>query len=426
MRFLGLVAVFWLGFSQLANAEKVCLAKVSGAIGPATATYLSRAVDQAKSQGAACLIVQLDTPGGLLDSTQKIVQSFLGARVPVVVYVAPMGATAASAGSFITLAADVAAMAPATTIGAAHPVALGGAPGGEEAKPDQTMMKKLENFSVSYIQAIAARRNRNVQWAESAVRESASITAEKALDLKVIEVIARDLDDLLHQLNGRVVNGKPLRTEPAQVVEIRMSPVESVFQMLWRPEVMFLLMLVAIYGLIGEVSSPGAILPGVVGAIALVLALYMSAILPVNIAGLLLIAVAVGLFIIDAFAPTHGILTGGGIVAFLVGSLMLFNRGDPLFRLSLAYIIPGVIVTAAFFVFIVGKGVRAQRLPVKVGKESMLGRIGNALTPIDSSGGKIFVDGEYWTAVSDTPVEKGKSVQVTGIQGLTLKVKPET
>ena len=426
MRFLGLVAVLWLGFSQLANAEKVCLVKVSGAIGPATATFLSRAVDQAKSQGAACLIVQLDTPGGLLDSTQKIVQSFLGARVPVVVYVAPMGATAASAGCFITLAADVAAMAPATTIGAAHPVALGGAPGGEEAKPDQTMMKKLENFSVSYIQAIAARRNRNVQWAESAVRESASITAEKALDLKVIEVIAKDLDDLLRQLNGRVVNSKPLRTDPAQVVEIRMSPVESVFQMLWRPEVMFLLMLVAIYGLIGEVSSPGAILPGVVGAIALVLALYMSAILPVNIAGLLLIAIAVGLFIIDAFAPTHGILTGGGIVAFLVGSLMLFNRSDPLFRLSLAYIIPGVIVTAAFFVFIVGKGVRAQRLPVKVGKESMMGRIGNALTPIDSSGGKIFVDGEYWTAVSDTPVEKGKSVQVTGIQGLTLKVKPET
>ena len=426
MRFLGLVAVLWLGFSQLANAEKVCLVKVSGAIGPATATFLSRAVDQAKSQGAACLIVQLDTPGGLLDSTQKIVQSFLGARVPVVVYVAPMGATAASAGCFITLAADVAAMAPATTIGAAHPVALGGAPGGEEAKPDQTMMKKLENFSVSYIQAIAARRNRNVEWAESAVRESASITAEKARDLKVIEVIAKDLDDLLRQLNGRVVNGKPLRTDPAQVVEIRMSPVESVFQMLWRPEVMFLLMLVAIYGLIGEVTSPGAILPGVVGAIALVLALYMAAILPVNVAGLLLIAVSVGLFVIDAFAPTHGILTGGGIVAFLVGSLMLFNRSDPLFRLSLAYIIPGVIVTAAFFVFIVGKGVRAQRLPVKVGKETMLGRIGNALTPIDSSGGKIFVDGEYWTAVSDTPVEKGKSVQVTGIQGLTLKVKPET
>ena len=426
MRFLGLVAVLWFGFSQLANAEKVCLAKVSGAIGPATATYLSRAIDQAKSLGAACLIVQLDTPGGLLDSTQKIVQSFLGARVPVVVYVAPMGATAASAGSFITLASDIAAMAPATTIGAAHPVALGGAPGGEEAEPDQTMMKKLENFSVSYIHAIAARRNRNVEWAESAVRESASITAEKALDLKVIELIARDLDDLLHQLNGRVVNGKPLKTDPAQVVEIRMSPVESVFQMLWRPEVMFLLMLIAIYGLIGEVSSPGAILPGVIGAIALVLALYMSAILPVNIAGLLLIAVAVGLFIIDVFAPTHGILTGGGIVAFLVGSLMLFNRSDPLFRLSLAYIIPGVIVTAAFFAFVVGKGVRAQRLPVKVGKEVMLGKIGQALTPIDSSGGKIFVVGEYWTAVSDTPVEKGKCVQVTGIQGLTLKVKPET
>ena len=427
MRCAGLVAVFWLGVSLgVANAEKVCLVKVSGAIGPATATFLARGIDQAKSQGAECLIVQLDTPGGLLDSTQKIVQSFLGSRVPVVVYVAPMGATAASAGCFITLAADIAAMAPATTIGAAHPVALGGAPGGDEAKPDQTMMKKLENFAASYIQAIAARRSRNVEWAESAVRESASITAEKARELKVIEIIARDLDDLIHQLNGRVVNGKPLKTESAQIVEIKMSAAETVFQTLWRPEVMFLLMLIAIYGLIGEVSSPGAILPGVVGAIALVLALYMSAILPVNVAGLLLIAVAVGLFVIDAFAPTHGILTGGGIVAFLVGSLMLFNRSDPLFRLSLAYIIPGVIVTATFFFFVVGKGIRAQRLPVKVGQQTMLGKTGNALTVIDSSGGMIFVAGEYWNAISDTPVEKGKSVQITDVQGLTLKVKPET
>lgn len=426
MRFASLLVAFWLGmFEASANAGKVCLINIDGAIGPATASYISRSVDEAESQGAQCLIVQLNTPGGLLDSTRAIVQKLLTSPVPVVVYVTPAGATAASAGCFITLSANVAAMAPATTIGAAHPVALGGAPGGAESKPDPTMTQKLENFAVSYMEAIASQRNRNVEWAKSAVRESASITAEKALELKVIEIIAKDLNDLLAQLNGRTVNGKPLKTAGAQVAEIKMSAAEEIFQMLWRPEVMFILMLIAIYGLIGEMTTPGAILPGVIGTIALVLALYMAAILPVNIAGLLLIGLAVGLFVIDVFAPTHGILTGGGIVAFLIGSLMLFNRRDPLFRLSLAYIIPSVIITAGFFIFVVGKGLRAQRLPVKVGKETMLGKIVSALTPIDSSDGKVFVEGEYWTATSDTPIDRGHAVQIIAVEGLTLKVIPK-
>ena len=427
MRLAGLLAAFWLGiFEASANAEKVCLINIDGAIGPATASYISRSVDEAASQGAQCLIVQLNTPGGLLDSTRAIVQKLLTSPVPIVVYVAPTGATAASAGCFITLSANVAAMAPATTIGAAHPVALGGAPGGAESKPDPTMTQKLENFAVSYMEAIASQRNRNVEWAKSAVRESASITAEKAQELKVIEIIAKDLNDLLAQLNGRTVNGKTLRSAGAQVVEIKMSAAEGIFQILWRPEVMFILMLIAIYGLIGEMTTPGAILPGVIGAIALVLALYMAAILPVNIAGLLLIGLAVGLFVIDVFAPTHGILTGGGIVAFLIGSLMLFNRQDPLFRLSLAYIIPSVIVTAAFFIFVVGKGLRAQRLPVKVGKETMLGKVVSAMTPIDASDGKVFIEGECWTATSDTPIDRGHAVQVIAVEGLTLKVIPKT
>jgi len=188
---------------------------------------------------------------------------------------------------------------------------------------------------------------------------------------------------------------------------------------------MFILMLIAIYGLIGELTTPGAILPGIVGAIALVLALYMAAILPVNVAGLLLIGLAFALFVIDVFAPTHGILTGGGIVSFLVGSLMLFDRRDPLFRLSLAYILPAVILTAAFFLFVVAKGVRAQRLPVKVGKEIMLGKIARALTPIDTIGGKVFVDGEYWNATSNSRVEKGQEVQILAVDGLTLRVEPK-
>jgi membrane-bound serine protease (ClpP class) len=428
MRLAGLVvAMLWSSLSAAAaGGEKVCFITVEGPISPATAGYVSRAVDETASQGGQCLIIQLNTPGGLLDSMQRIVQKLLASPVPTVVYVAPTGATAASAGCFITLAADLAAMAPATTIGAAHPVALGGIGGNEDTKSDSTMTKKLENFAASYIRAIAAKRSRNVEWAESAVRESSSITAEKARDLKVIEIIAVDRNDLLHQLDGRVVNSKPVKTSGAQIVEIKMSAAEQIFQTAWRPEVMYILLLIAIYGIIGELNTPGAILPGVVGAIALLLALYMAAILPVNITGLLLIGLAVGLFIIDVFAPTHGVLTVGGIVAFLIGSLMLFNHQDPVFRLSLRYIIPGVILTAVFFVVIIGSGLRAQRLPIKVGKETMIGKTVSALTPIDPTGGKIFLEGEYWNATSDTPVEKGQLVQINAVEGLTLKVQPKT
>jgi membrane-bound serine protease (ClpP class) len=414
-----------LALTSAAEAEKVALIKIDGAIGPATASYISRSIEEASQQNVQCLVIQLNTPGGLLDSTQTIVQRFLGSTVPVVVYVAPTGATATSAGCFITVAASVAAMAPATTIGAAHPVTIGGPTSGGEEKLDETMKKKLENFSVSYIEAIAARRNRNVEWAKSAVRDSASISADKALQLKVVDLIAVDLKDLLKQLNGRVVDGKTLKTAGAEISEIQMSASERIFQKLWRPEVMFILMLVAIYGIIGEMTTPGAILPGVVGAIALVLALYLAAILPVNVTGLALVALALMLFVFDIYAPTHGVLTAGGIISFLIGSLMLFNRADPLFRLSLSYIIPATLVTAGFFIFVVGKGLRAQLMPVKSGAETMVGRTVTALTPIDSLGGKIFVEGEYWRAISDTPIAKEQPVEIAGVQGLTLKVKPK-
>jgi membrane-bound serine protease (ClpP class) len=397
----------------------VGLIKVNGAIGPATASFIARAIDVAASRQNACLIIQLDTPGGLLDSTKEIVQKFYASPVPTVVYVAPSGANAGSAGCFITLAADVAAMAPNTSIGAAHPVAVGA--GGE--KTDDVMKQKMENFAVSYIEAVAEKRGRNVEWAKSSVRDSASITAEKALEIDVIEIIARDMTDLLKQLDGREFNGKTLHTAGAKVVEIRMAARERVFQMLWRPEVMLILMLAAIYGIIGELSNPGAILPGVVGAIALILALYMAAVLPINVAGLALIGLAVALFIADIFAPTHGILTFGGIVAFFLGALMLFNRGDPAFRLSLGYIIPATIITAAFFIFVVAAGLKAQSLPVQVGKEVMLGKTVAAIGRIDEQNGKVFVEGEYWNAVSDAPIEAGKEVEIVSIDGLTLKVK---
>ena len=409
--------------SQTRAAETVSLIKIDGAIGPPTASYITRALALARAQKAQCLIIQLNTPGGLLDSTQTIVQTLLGSTLPVVVYVAPAGGHATSAGCFITLAANVAAMAPATTIGAAHPVSLGGITGGSEEKPDATMERKLENFAVSFMETIATRRHRNVAWAKSAVKESASITAEKALELKVIDLIAPDLPQLLGQLNGRQVDGKILQTRDAKAVEIKMSVVETIFQQLWRPEVMFVLMLMAIYGIIGELTTPGAILPGVVGAIALILALYLAAALPVNVTGLALIGLAFLLFVFDIYAPTHGVLTTGGIISFLIGSLMLFNRSDPLFRLSLAYIIPATIITAGLFLFVVGKGLRAQRLPVRTGAESMIGKTAVTMTPVDSRGGRLFIEGEIWNAVSDAPIAKDEPIEVTAVEGLTLRIK---
>jgi membrane-bound serine protease (ClpP class) len=258
------------------------------------------------------------------------------------------------------------------------------------------------------------------------VRESASITAEKALELKVVEIIAKDTADLLRQLDGRKINDRPLRTAAAVPTPIPMLARERVFQVLWRPEVMFILMLIAIYGIIGELSNPGAVLPGVAGAIALILVLYMAAILPINVAGLALILLSLGLFLADVFASTHGVLTAGGIISFFLGSLMLFDRAGTAFRLSLAMILPATLITAAFFVFVIGAGLRAQFLPVRAGKETLLGKTVPALSPITAQRGKVFVEGEYWNAVSDAPVEPGQPVEIVGVQGLTLKVKPKT
>lgn len=401
----------------------VGLINVDGAIGPATADYIERAIEISGERSDACLILQLDTPGGLLESTADIVQSFYASKVPVVVYVAPEGANAGSAGCFITIAADVAAMAPNTSIGAAHPVSIGGGPSGGDEKPDEVMKEKMENYASSYIESIAQKRGRNIEWARASVIKSASITSEQALATNVIDLIAADIPDLLQQLNGWEADQKTITTADAEIVEIPMIAREKVFQLIWRPEVMFILMLIAMYGIIGELSNPGAILPGTVGAIALILMLYMSAILPVNIAGFAFIVLAIILFIVDVFAPTHGVLTAGGIISFALGVLMLFNSGVPGFELSLVYIIPGIIVTSLFFIFVVGKGLKAQLLPVKVGRETLVGTVTKAEDPIDSSSGRVFVEGEYWNATSDLPIETGQSVQIVSVDGLKLKVK---
>jgi len=242
----------------------------------------------------------------------------------------------------------------------------------------------------------------------------------------VIDLIAKDIPDLLRQLDGRKVNEVSLKTAGAQLVTIPMTAREQFLALFLHPEVMFVLMLVVIYGIIGELSSPGAILPGVAGAIAVIMVLCLSAVLPIHVAGLALIVLAIVLFIIDVYTPTHGVLTGGGILAFFLGALMLFDRSDPAFRLPLSYIIGGTITTALFFLFIVGAGLRAQRLPVRAGRETVLGKVAPAAAHIDASGGKLFVEGEWWNAVSESPVESGEPVEIVGIDGLTLKVRKQS
>jgi membrane-bound serine protease (ClpP class) len=423
MKHWRLIAVAGIFFSVAVNAAPVGLIKINGAIGPASASYIARAIDAATDQQDQCLIIQLDTPGGLVDSASQIVEKFYAAKIPTVVYVSPAPARAGSAGVFITMAADVAVMAPHTRIGAAHPVELGAS--GEVEKTDDVMKKKMENDTASFAKSIAEKRNRNVEWAKAAVLDSASITAEDALDKNVIDFIAEDMTDLLKQLDGREINGKALQTTDAKVVEIPMNAFEQFSQLFLRPEVMFILMLMVIYGIMGELSSPGAILPGVVGAIALILVLYMSAILPVNVTGLVLIGLAVVLFVTDVFATTHGVLTAGGIVTFFLGAMMLFSQAGPGYGLSLRWIIPATLLTALFFIFVVGKGIGAQLKPAQTGTGTMIGKTINAISRIDSAGGKVFIEGETWNAVSATPVEAGQAVEITGIQGLTLQIKPK-
>jgi membrane-bound serine protease (ClpP class) len=402
------------------RAGNVGMIEVRSSISPATESYISRAITVSELEKYSCLIIELNTLGGSVGATKDIVDKFNASQVPIVVYVAPSGATATSAGTFITMAADVAVMAPHTTIGAAHPVGPNG-----EADTNIVTSEKTENFVATWARSVAENRGRNGDWMDSAVRYSTNVTAEVAVQTNVIDFIAKDVPDLLRQLDGREVKGNKLETAGATVVPIPPLIRESMLQFILRPEVMFILMLVVIYGIIGELSNPGAILPGVAGAIAAILVLCEMMLLPINIAGVALLLLAMVLFIIDVYAPTHGVLTGGGILAFFLGALMLFDRSNPAYRLPMSYIVGGTVLTACFFLFVVGAGLRAQRLPVRAGSETMLGKVTPAAARIDANGGKIFVEGEWWNAVSDTPVESGQSAEIVAINGLTLKVKPK-
>jgi membrane-bound serine protease (ClpP class) len=401
------------------SASEIHVITLEGPVGPVMARFVEQEIERAEGAGAACLVLEIDTPGGLDTSMRDIIQHILGAKLPVVVYVSPSGARCASAGVFIAMSADAVGMAQGTSIGAAHPVTIGG------AEVDDETMDKIVNDSASYIKSLAAKRGRNEDWAESAVRESATATAEEALELGIIDAVADNLDDLLEAIDGREVEeakGGTLTTKDALITRKEMSLRFRLLSILSNPNVAYLLLILGFYGLFFELSNPGSIFPGVVGAIFLILAFFSFQMLPINYAGVLLILLAIAFFIAEIWVTSGGMLTVGGAIAMFFGSLMLIESPGPFLRISLKFIIPSVIATAAFFMFIVGAGLRAQRKKVVTGEEGLIGEVGVATTEIDG-GGQAFIHGELWTVISTETIAKGEEVEVVSMKGLKPEVR---
>jgi membrane-bound serine protease (ClpP class) len=395
--------------------------EVDGIINPATAKFITESIDKATENGAQCLIIQLDTPGGLMESMRIIVKKIFASNIPIIVYVAPGGARAASAGVFITMSAHIAVMAPGTHIGAAHPVTLGA-----EGKESKTMTEKIVNDTVSYIKTIAKTRGKNVEWAEKAVRKSVSITEDEAVKLNVVDFISPDLQDLLAKIDGKVVKfdgvTRTLLTKGMKPRSIQMSWRYRFLDIISNPTIAYIFLMLGIYGVFFELSNPGAILPGVVGGIFLILAFYSLQMLPINFAGLALILFAIILFIAEIKVVSHGLLAVGGVISLFLGSLMLIESPTEYMRISLSVIIPAVSVSAAFFIFAVTKAIKARLTKPTTGMEGLIGEIGIATTPIANEG-KVSIHGEFWNVITDQNIERGEKVQVIGVTNLKLKVK---
>ncbi|MGH7363043.1 MAG: NfeD family protein [Candidatus Methylomirabilales bacterium] len=417
---LGLPLALAAAAAQGAEAPRpVHVVRLEGVIAPSAVQFITTSLQQAQRDRAVALVIELDTPGGLDVSMRAIIKEMMASEVPIVVYVSPSGARAASAGAFLTLAAHVAAMAPGTNIGAAHPVNMGG-------EMDKEMARKVTNDAAAYIRSIAEKRGRNVKWAEDAVRKSVSATEREALRLGVIDLVSERLEDLLAKIDGRRVEVPSgpvtLRTKGAALVRIEPSFRDRVLRVISDPTIAYILLLLGLAGLYFEFSTPGAILPGILGGIFLILAFYAFQTLPINYAGLLLILLAVVLFIAEAMVVSHGILTMGGVVSMLLGSIMLIDSPAPYMRISVSAILGATAATTAFFVLLVGAAVRAQRGRPQTGKEGLLGTVGVARTRL-APGGLVFVQGAIWSAEASEVVESGEPVEVVAINGLKLKVQ---
>jgi membrane-bound serine protease (ClpP class) len=409
--------------SSALAAEPVSIIEMDGAIGPITVRLLNAALERARAEHAQALVIELNTPGGLERSMRSMVQSILSSEIPVIVYVTPAGARAASAGVFITMAGHVSAMAPATNIGAAHPVAVGG-------QMDKEMVKKVESDAAAFARTIATERGHNVDWAEKAVRSSVSATEREAVKLKVVDLIADNVPDLLAKVDGRVVKTSKgmvtLHTRDAPVKRIEVRFRDRFLALISDPNVAYILMMVGMLGIFFELSTPGAVLPGVIGGISLILAFFAFQSLPVNWAGLLLILFGLVLLVIDIKVTSHGVLTVGGIVAMVLGSLMLYDVPESGLRVSWFVLLPTVGATAGLVMVAIGAGLRALSRPLTTGAAGMVGHTGVVRTAIDPEG-QVLVDGELWRAVTpDGPVPAGERVQIVSIDGLTLTVTRTT
>ena len=417
------IAFLILAFSSQAWSEspsKVLVAEVEGVIDPVTASYFKKAISRAEQGGYEALIVKLDTPGGLDESMREIVKAELNSKVPVIIYVHPSGARAASAGVFIALASHIAVMTPGTNIGAAHPVGLGG-------EIDETMKEKVTNDAASYIKGLAKKRGRNEEWAEEAVRKSSSVTAEEALKKGVIDFMAENLDELLRKVDGRKVeveDGKVvLKTKGVRVEHYPMNWRERLLHALSNPNLAYLLLTLGFYGIIYELANPGFGFAGIGGALCLILAFYSFQVLPVNYAGLALIIFALILFVAEAMTPTFGVLTLGGIISFVLGSLILIESPIPAIRVSLWMIIPTALISFTFVFLATRAVIKTHKRKSLTGKEGMVGLIGEARTELNPEG-QVFVRGEIWKAESlEGVIEEGEKIQVVEVEGLKLKVK---
>jgi membrane-bound serine protease (ClpP class) len=417
--FLLTIILFFTPLLVLSSSADVIVINVEGVVNPVMSEFISKCIDDAVNEKADLLVIRLDTPGGLDTSMRTIVKKITASEVPIAVYVSPSGARAASAGVFITISAHIAAMAPGTNIGAAHPVGVG-------EKMDKTMAEKAVNDAAAYIKSIAEKKGRNAEWAENAVRKSVSITENEALKLNVIDIIAPDMKTLLAQIDQKTVetsDGKhTLKTKGLKIRYREMSVRHKILDFISDPNVAYLLMLLGFYGIFFEMTNPGAIFPGVFGAIALILAFYSFQTLPVNYAGLLLIILAIILFILEIKIVSYGVLTIGGIISMLIGSLMLFESPLPFFKLSLKVVLPGVIITALFFFVTIRLALKAYRQKPSTGVEGLVGLEGKARTDIQNEG-LVFIHGEIWKAWSDEPIKAGEKVIVEKVEHLKLKVR---
>ncbi len=416
-----ILILFFLPLSFVFAATSVHVITVDATINPATADFIHNAIVRADQEKAECLVIRLNTPGGLLKSTRVIVSDILSSPVPVVVYVAPSGSQSASAGTFVTLAAHLAAMAPGTNIGAAHPVGMQG------SEKDSIMNEKATNDAAAFIRTISEKRKRNVAWAEDAVRKSISITESEAFKERVIDIIAPTITALMDSIDQKIVdvNGTThtLKTKNVEIKQFEMDWKHKILNLLSDPNIAYIFFLLGIYGLMFELYNPGSILPGVVGVIAMIIALYSLHTMPINYAGLALIVFAIILFIAEIKITSYGLLTVGGVLSLALGSVMLIDSDSSLefIRISWGVIIPAVLVTAAFFFFAIGMGIKAQRQKPTTGAEGIVGEFGEAISALNPAG-QVRVHGEIWNAIANEEIPLGGQIKVVALENLTLHV----